>query len=242
MNPFKHGKMRERERRERGAGEPRREEDDGWTRVTSRRSNAVDRSRLEDVTRIATTFFVSDFPRYWSSRDLWKAVDKCGVLVDAFVPRRRGANGSSFGFVRFMKVANQTRLLEQLEKLVFNGIRLKANVSKFPRKSRAQHDVRRREKEVVVGHRVQYEDRRKKKKDVVDNRRKVDSGHMASNRNGGKIHSQGASFRDVLKGVWIRKAGGEKVEDKKDEKLEVKRKRELVKVMIPGVQRDESAW
>ncbi|KAL4568164.1 hypothetical protein LXL04_023770 [Taraxacum kok-saghyz] len=144
-------------------------EDAGWKKVTSRRRKTNAGSGNDEVMKIATTFYVSNFPRYWSSRDLWKAVDKFGILVDAFVPRRRGANGAAFGFVRFINVASQNRLLEKLEKLVFDGIKMKANVSRFPRRKYG----------------AQNEDRGKQKENVEGRRKIADGRNSANDRMGG---------------------------------------------------------
>ncbi|KAL4590051.1 hypothetical protein LXL04_002969 [Taraxacum kok-saghyz] len=112
----------------------------GWQDGSLRRQENVkvgeDQAALN---KIASTFFVSNFPGYWHSGDLWKAVQKCGYLVDAFVPKRRDAQGVPFGFIRFVKVHSLQRLLNKLNSLVVGGRKLKVNVSRFPRgKSRSQ--------------------------------------------------------------------------------------------------------
>ncbi|KAL4577011.1 hypothetical protein LXL04_013112 [Taraxacum kok-saghyz] len=136
-----------------------------------------------DFSKLATTFFVSNFPGHWISRDLWKAVERCGLLVDAFVPRRRDCSRSTYGFVRFLKVKNIKVLLDMLNEMVVEGYKLRANVSKYPRGKLRNREMRssREEKDFSWG---------------------LSSGNRPSRK--------GYSYRDVLRGDLRGKSNGEK--------------------------------
>ncbi|KAL4583746.1 hypothetical protein LXL04_008329 [Taraxacum kok-saghyz] len=176
--------MRERERR-RGDKErlQRRSDDSGWQQVVNRRRKTNVGLGSDDVSRLATTFFVSGFPGHWCSRDLWLATEKCGLLVDAFVPRRKDSFGAPYGFIRFVKVYNMKGLLEKLNNLIFEGFRMKVNVAKFPR-------GRAKGVEAEVRNDAAFRDRRFQ-----------DEGRRADNLTGvrDKMENKGVSYKDVLK-------------------------------------------
>ncbi|KAL4586970.1 hypothetical protein LXL04_011618 [Taraxacum kok-saghyz] len=166
--------MRERER------EREREEEGEWQQVVNRRKKTNEGRGTDDVSKLATTIFVTGFPGQWGSRDLWMAVERCGILVDAFVPRKKDYSGASYGFIRFKKVENMKALLEKLNNLDLGGLRMRANVSKFPRRK-----VKRGER----------------KEELCRGRKLTDEG-----RRGGKwgralyMEKNGASYKEVLKG------------------------------------------
>ncbi|KAL4582469.1 hypothetical protein LXL04_007019 [Taraxacum kok-saghyz] len=86
-----------------------------------------------DLSKIATTFFACNLPPHWRSKDLWRAFEQLGVLVDAFVPGRKDKSGELYGFVRFIKVAYVNELQKKMNEMVVDGRRLRANVSLHPR-------------------------------------------------------------------------------------------------------------
>ncbi|KAL4574766.1 hypothetical protein LXL04_021604 [Taraxacum kok-saghyz] len=104
--------------------------DDGWKTVERRRRRV---SKVDELCRVVTTFFISNLPVGWDSRKLWLAFEGHGTLVDAFVPGKRDAAGNLFGFVRFMKVSEVQALLRKFNEMVLEGKRLKANVAKHER-------------------------------------------------------------------------------------------------------------
>ena len=107
----------------------------GWTKVVSRKKEGARVASMNsgDLSKIATTFFVCNLPPHWRSRDLWRAFEQLGVLVDAFVPGRKDKTGELYGFVRFIKVAYVNELQKKMNEMVVDGRRLRANVSLHPR-------------------------------------------------------------------------------------------------------------
>nr|GEY21821.1 nucleotide-binding alpha-beta plait domain-containing protein [Tanacetum cinerariifolium] len=91
------------------------------------------RSKEDDVQRISTSVFVTNFPDYAYAKDLWNACKQYGYVVDAFIPNRRTIAGKKYGFVRFIKVFDVDRLVNNLCTAWIGSHRIHANVAKFHR-------------------------------------------------------------------------------------------------------------
>ncbi|GKA43439.1 nucleotide-binding alpha-beta plait domain-containing protein, partial [Tanacetum coccineum] len=91
------------------------------------------RTKEDDVQRISTSVFVTNFPEYACAKDLWNACKQYGYVVDAFIPNRRSKAGKKFGFVRFIKVFDVERLVNNLCTVWIGRHRIHANVAKFHR-------------------------------------------------------------------------------------------------------------
>ncbi|GJS62098.1 RNA-directed DNA polymerase, eukaryota [Tanacetum coccineum] len=72
------------------------------------------RTKEDDVLKISTSVFVTNFPEQASAKDLWNACKQYGHVVDAFIPNKRSKAGKRFGFVRFIKVFDVERLVGNL--------------------------------------------------------------------------------------------------------------------------------
>ncbi|GJW94770.1 DIE2/ALG10 family protein [Tanacetum coccineum] len=91
------------------------------------------RTKEDYVQRISTSVFVTNFPEYACAKDLWNACKQYGYVVDAFIPNRRSKAGKKFGFVRFIKVFDVERLVNNLCTVWIGRHRIHANVAKFHR-------------------------------------------------------------------------------------------------------------
>ncbi|GJY08518.1 DIE2/ALG10 family protein [Tanacetum coccineum] len=91
------------------------------------------RTKEDDVQRISTSVFVTNFPEYACAKDLWNACKQYGYVVDAFIPNRRSKAGKKFGFVCFIKVFDVERLVNNLCTVWIGKHRIHANVAKFHR-------------------------------------------------------------------------------------------------------------
>ncbi|PWA79095.1 hypothetical protein CTI12_AA209760 [Artemisia annua] len=94
------------------------------------------KSMEDDVMKISTSIFVTNFPEQTSAKDLWMACKQYGQVVDAFIPIRRSKIGKRFGFVRFIKIFDVERLVNNLCTVWIGSHRLHANVARFQRASR----------------------------------------------------------------------------------------------------------
>nr|GFB15665.1 nucleotide-binding alpha-beta plait domain-containing protein [Tanacetum cinerariifolium] len=62
------------------------------------------RSVQDEVLKVSTSVFITNFPDQAGAKELWNACKPYGRVVDAFIPDRRPKIGKRFGFVRFIKV------------------------------------------------------------------------------------------------------------------------------------------
>nr|GEZ89271.1 uncharacterized mitochondrial protein AtMg00810-like [Tanacetum cinerariifolium] len=66
------------------------------------------------LSNISHSIYVTNFPDSATSRDLWNACSVYGTVVDVFIPLKKSKVGKRFAFVRFVKVHNLVRLVENL--------------------------------------------------------------------------------------------------------------------------------
>nr|GEZ99155.1 RNA-directed DNA polymerase, eukaryota, nucleotide-binding alpha-beta plait domain protein [Tanacetum cinerariifolium] len=95
-----------------------------WQKVPSRNHR---RSNADDVSKVAKSVFVTNFSESISARDLWKSCSVYGTVVDIFIPSKKSKAGKRFTFVRFIKVFNLDRLMENLFTIWIGRYHLYAN-------------------------------------------------------------------------------------------------------------------
>nr|GEY77412.1 RNA-directed DNA polymerase, eukaryota, reverse transcriptase zinc-binding domain protein [Tanacetum cinerariifolium] len=91
------------------------------------------RSKEDEVSKVSTSFFVSNFPDQFTAKELWNACRQYGNVVDAFIPNRRSKAGKRFGFVRFIKFFDVYRLVNNLCTIWIGRYKLHTNVARFQR-------------------------------------------------------------------------------------------------------------
>ncbi|GJX34271.1 RNA-directed DNA polymerase, eukaryota [Tanacetum coccineum] len=85
-------------------------------------------SSNEDFTKkISHSVFVTNFPDYVNSRDLWNKCSVYGTVIDVFIPNKKSKAGKRFAFVRFIKVFNLDRLVKNLCTIWIGSYHLFAN-------------------------------------------------------------------------------------------------------------------
>nr|GEY77496.1 nucleotide-binding alpha-beta plait domain-containing protein [Tanacetum cinerariifolium] len=67
------------------------------------------RSKEDDVTRISTSIYVTNFPESFSAKDLFNTCKIYGHVVDSYIPFKKSKAGKRFGFVWFINVFNEER-------------------------------------------------------------------------------------------------------------------------------------
>nr|GFA24265.1 nucleotide-binding alpha-beta plait domain-containing protein [Tanacetum cinerariifolium] len=72
------------------------------------------RSKEDDVQKISSSVFVTNFPEQFSAKDLWNTCKVYGHVVDTYIPDRRSKIGKRFGFVHFINVFDTERLVNNL--------------------------------------------------------------------------------------------------------------------------------
>ncbi|GKF45318.1 nucleotide-binding alpha-beta plait domain-containing protein [Tanacetum coccineum] len=72
------------------------------------------RSKEDELAKLSSSIFVTNFPDKFSAKELWTVCKQYGTVVDAFIPDRRSKAGKRFGFVRFIKIFDVDRLVNNL--------------------------------------------------------------------------------------------------------------------------------
>ncbi|GJZ21180.1 RNA-directed DNA polymerase, eukaryota [Tanacetum coccineum] len=99
-------------------------------------------SKADQTVRISKSVFVSNFPDGCTSKDLWKVCNEYGSVVDVFIPNKKSKMGKRFAFVRFIKVNNLDRLVENLNTIWIGRFHLFANPVRFERPSKPNSSSR----------------------------------------------------------------------------------------------------
>nr|GEY04471.1 RNA-directed DNA polymerase, eukaryota [Tanacetum cinerariifolium] len=102
-------------------------DDNAWQKVNRKKS-------MKDLTqRISKSVFITNFPDHFSARDLWNVCVAYGKVIDVYIPLKKSKAGKKFAFVRFMKVDNVDRLIENLCTIWIGSYCLRANPVRFQR-------------------------------------------------------------------------------------------------------------
>ncbi|GJY47483.1 RNA-directed DNA polymerase, eukaryota, reverse transcriptase zinc-binding domain protein [Tanacetum coccineum] len=126
--------------------------DDDWQEVTyKKRRSGFDRldlpsiqtkptmgsyrSKEDDLAKIFVSVFITNLPDSCSAKDLFNYCKQYGHVVDSFIPNKRSIAGKRFGFVRFINVFNEERLVNNLSTLWIGRQKLQANLARFKRNS-----------------------------------------------------------------------------------------------------------
>ncbi|GJW09970.1 RNA-directed DNA polymerase, eukaryota [Tanacetum coccineum] len=91
------------------------------------------RTMEDDVAKISTSVFIMNFPESCSAKDLFQSCKQYGHIVDTFIPTKRSKTGKRFGFVRFINVFNEERLVKNLCTVWIDRSRLHANIARYHR-------------------------------------------------------------------------------------------------------------
>nr|GEU58684.1 RNA-directed DNA polymerase, eukaryota, reverse transcriptase zinc-binding domain protein [Tanacetum cinerariifolium] len=91
------------------------------------------RTKEDDVARISTSIFITNFPETCSAKDLFNTCKQYGHVVDAFIPFKRSKAGKRFGFVRSINVFSVERLVSNLCTIWIDKHKLHANITRFQR-------------------------------------------------------------------------------------------------------------
>nr|GFA29194.1 glucose-methanol-choline oxidoreductase, FAD/NAD(P)-binding domain protein [Tanacetum cinerariifolium] len=68
-----------------------------------------------------------------SAKELFQSCKQHGHVVDTFIPNKRSKTGMRFGFVRFINVLNEERLVNNLCTVWIDRFKLHANIARFHR-------------------------------------------------------------------------------------------------------------
>nr|GEY64242.1 RNA-directed DNA polymerase, eukaryota, reverse transcriptase zinc-binding domain protein [Tanacetum cinerariifolium] len=91
------------------------------------------RTKEDDVAKISTSIYITNFPETCSAKDLFNTCKQYGHVVDAFIPSKRSKAEKRFGFVRFINVFNVERLISNLCTVWIDRFKLRTNITRFQR-------------------------------------------------------------------------------------------------------------
>nr|GEX47024.1 RNA-directed DNA polymerase, eukaryota [Tanacetum cinerariifolium] len=93
------------------------------------------RTKVDDVARISTSVYVTNFPESFSAKDLFHSCKQYGHVVDSFIPTKRSKAGKRFGFVRFINVFSVERLVSNLCSIWNDRLKIQVNIARYQRSS-----------------------------------------------------------------------------------------------------------
>nr|GEY82122.1 RNA-directed DNA polymerase, eukaryota [Tanacetum cinerariifolium] len=104
-----------------------------WQEVSRKKHGYM--SKEDNVAKISTSIFITNFPESTSAKDLYNACKVYGHVVDSFIPNKRAKNGKRFAFIKFINLFSVDRLVSNLCTVWIAKHRLQANIAKFSRPS-----------------------------------------------------------------------------------------------------------
>ncbi|PWA92591.1 hypothetical protein CTI12_AA078410 [Artemisia annua] len=98
-------------------------------------------SKEDDVDRISTSVYVTNIPESVTAKDLFQACKQYGHAVDSYIPNKKSKTGKRFGFVKFINVFSEERLVNNLCTVWMGRLKLHANIARFQRSSSSKEGV-----------------------------------------------------------------------------------------------------
>nr|GEV97170.1 RNA-directed DNA polymerase, eukaryota [Tanacetum cinerariifolium] len=88
------------------------------------------RSKEDDVSKISTSIFITNFPDSFSAKELFNSCKQYGHVVDTFILTKRSKAEKRFAFVHFINVLNEERLVNNLCTIWVGRFKLHANIAR----------------------------------------------------------------------------------------------------------------
>jgi hypothetical protein len=114
--------MRESVERETG-------EREGSARAKPLKKNAF----FHHLDKVATSFFISNFPDAATTGELWKLFQKFGRVGEVYIPKKVDKKGRRFGFVKFKEVNDVEALCDSMKEVWMGSFKLWVNLARFQR-------------------------------------------------------------------------------------------------------------
>ncbi|GJZ01628.1 RNA-directed DNA polymerase, eukaryota, nucleotide-binding alpha-beta plait domain protein, partial [Tanacetum coccineum] len=92
-------------------------------------------SKEDQINKISKPVFVTNFLDHIRSCDLWGLCKAYGSVVDVYIPFKKSKSGKRFAFIRFIKISNMERLIENLRSIWIGSFHLFANMARFNRET-----------------------------------------------------------------------------------------------------------
>ncbi|CAI9277976.1 unnamed protein product [Lactuca saligna] len=111
--------------------EMKRHDDTLWSEDRRRGATDNGNSRIERI----TTYYVNNIPEATKKYGFRKIFERHGKVVDVYLHQKAGKDGKFYGFVRFIGIEDVGALEKELNGIDYNGVKLRVNISKYPRKT-----------------------------------------------------------------------------------------------------------
>lgn len=128
---------------------------EGWIWRIGKKNNAtaaktskpISNPYTSSVESIASTFFITNFPPKWDSKNLWEWCTGHGKVFDVYIARKLSKMGKRFGFIRFMGIGDDVEFAKKLSFELIGSYHVYVSVARFKRSN-----VNRRERPGMVKH------------------------------------------------------------------------------------------
>ncbi|KAD6455049.1 hypothetical protein E3N88_09755 [Mikania micrantha] len=114
-------------------------DDEGWCEVKRRckgqSQGKVFHKEMVEKEKVIS-FFLQNLPEEISEKELWWECKCYGQVVDAYIARKRDAQGGRFGFVRFIKVLDAEKMTKALNNLRMGSMKISARVAMYDKGGR----------------------------------------------------------------------------------------------------------
>nr|GEV15597.1 peptide chain release factor APG3, chloroplastic [Tanacetum cinerariifolium] len=90
-------------------------------------------SNASMLERLSCNIFITNFPAYFSSKDLWNTFSKFGTVLDVYIPNKVSKQRKRYAFSSFKKVSNVDSLISSLRSVWLGSFHLYDNVARFNR-------------------------------------------------------------------------------------------------------------
>ncbi|GJT89290.1 nucleotide-binding alpha-beta plait domain-containing protein [Tanacetum coccineum] len=107
-----------------------------WQEVSRKKHRFI--SKEDDMAKISTSIFVTNFSDSFTAKDLFHTCSTYGHVVDSYIPFKKSKTGKRFGFVRFINVFNVDHLVNNLCTIWVGKHKLHANIIRFQRSSKKE--------------------------------------------------------------------------------------------------------
>ncbi|GJZ80017.1 RNA-directed DNA polymerase, eukaryota, partial [Tanacetum coccineum] len=95
----------------------------------------------KDLEKVATSFYVTNFPDSIDSRGLWNIYAPYGRLIDAFIATKRSKGCKRFGFIRFIGVNDASSFVRSLSNIWIRSFHLYVSVARFQRPNKIRSNL-----------------------------------------------------------------------------------------------------
>ncbi|GJS68656.1 putative RNA-directed DNA polymerase, eukaryota, reverse transcriptase zinc-binding domain protein [Tanacetum coccineum] len=95
-------------------------------------------TKFKNLRDVSSTIYISNFPFTVGTKDLFQLCAWHARVVDVYIAYKLSKIGKRFGFVRFIKMENQQKLLENLNQIWIGSYKLFASMARFEKKTPVQ--------------------------------------------------------------------------------------------------------